>query len=206
MDDDSNNPEGDLLELANNILSIFNSSAKIESEEDLFSDEFYISIISILMPDEELQMEPGKTAEEKVKNLKTLLDYLSNILEVDLSKINAKSIIIKHDKENTRDLLELLSSIIQTLIKANIEQMGDEDIELDDDMQIGSHSLNENKLNLSEKRASEKLRMDKDEEINLENLESLRLGKDKDKSEEKKNTEEKKESEEEGKLTEEEKK
>ena len=81
--------------------------------------------------------------------------------------------------------------------------MGDEGFELDDDIQLGSHSLNDNKLNLSEKKAREKMRIDKDEEINLENLESLRLGKDKDKEKEKKTTEEKKETEEEKKETEE---
>ena len=207
--DNSNDQEVDLVELANNILAIFNSSAKIESEEDLFSDEFYISIFSILLQDEELQLEPGKTAEEKVENLKGLLDYLSNVLEIDLSKIDAKDIIVKHNKESAKELLELLSSIIQTLIKANLEQMGDEDIELEDDTHLGGHSLNDNKLNLSEKKASEKMRIDKDEEINLENLESLRLGKDKDKDKdkEKKKAEEKKETdkEEEKILTEEKK-
>ena len=91
--DSSNNAEVDLVELANNILSIFNSSAKIESEEDLFSDEFYISIFSILLQDEELQLEPGKTDEEKVENLKGLLDYLSNVLEIDLSKLMLKILL-----------------------------------------------------------------------------------------------------------------
>ena len=159
--DNSNNPEGELLEIANNILSIFNSSDKIENEEDLFSDEFYIQIISILLPDEELQIEPGKTAEEKVENLRELLEYLSKMLEVDLSNIDAKAIILKHDRESTRDLLELCFSLIQNIIKANFEQMGDEDIELDDN-QLDTHSLNENKLNLSEKKASEKMRINKD--------------------------------------------
>ena len=41
-------------------------------------------------------------------------------------------------------------------------------------------------MNLSEKKATEKMRRNKDEEINLENLESLRLGKDKDKKKEEK--------------------
>ena len=43
--DDSNNSEGYLLELANSILALLNLSAKIENEEDLFSDEFYLTII-----------------------------------------------------------------------------------------------------------------------------------------------------------------
>ena len=200
--DNSNNPEGELLEIANNILSIFNASNKIENEEDLFSDEFYIQIISILMNDEELQIEPGKTPEEKVENLRELLEVLSKMLEVDLSSIDVKAIILKHDRESTRDLLELCFSLIQNIIKANLEQMGEEDIELDDN-QLDTHSLNENKLNLSETKESEKMRINKDEEINLENLESLRLGKDKDKD---KSKNEKKETEEDKKEKEEEKK
>ena len=177
--DDSNNSEGYLLELANSILALLNLSAKIENEEDLFSDEFYLSIISVLIQEGELDLKPGKTSEEKVKTLKGLLDYLSSMLETELPKIDVKAIIIKHDKEPTKDLLELLFSLIQTIIKANLEQMG-EDIELDDNEEIKTHSFNENKLNLSEKKKNEKMRLDKDEEIDLDNLESLRLGKDKD--------------------------
>ena len=182
--DDSNNSEGYLLELANSILALLNLSAKIENEEDLFSDEFYLTIISVLIQEGELDLKPGKTPEEKVKTLKGLLDYLSSMLETELPKIDVKAIIHKHDREPTKDLLELLFSLIQTIIKANLEQMG-EDIELDDNEEIKSHSFNENKLNLSEKKKSEKMRLDKDEEIDLENLESLRLGKDKDKKKEK---------------------
>ena len=58
-------------------------------------------------------------------------------------------------------------------------------------------------MNLSEKKETEKMRRNKDEEINLENLESLRLGKDKDKEKKKEKTEEKKEEETESKNEEE---
>ena len=34
--------EGDLLNLANNILSLLNYSQKLENEEDLFLDDFYV--------------------------------------------------------------------------------------------------------------------------------------------------------------------
>ena len=176
MLDDSNNSEGYLLELANSILSILNSTEQIENEDDLFSDEFYISIISILIQEGEADIEPGKTKEEKVQNLKALLDYLSKMLEAELPKIDVKAIIMKHDKKNTKELLELLYSIIQTIIKANLA----EDIDLEDE-ELKTNSLNDNKLNLSEKKSKGKMQLDKDEEFDLENLESLRLGKDKNK-------------------------
>ena len=181
--EDSNNSELDLLDLANAILTILSSSDKIENEEELFSDEFYIKVISSLLQDEEFQMESGKTSEEKINNLKGILDILSSNIGAELSEIDVKGIILKHDRESAKGLLELLLAIIQTIIKGHLE-----DIELDDNEEFKNHSLNENKLNLSEKKANDKMRLDKDEEIDLENLESLRLGKDKEK---KKNSEKK---------------
>ncbi len=181
--EDSNNSELDLLDLANAILTILSSSDKIENEEELFSDEFYIKVISSLLQDEEFQMESGKTSEEKINNLKGILDILSSNIGAELSEIDVKGIILKHDRESAKGLLELLLAIIQTIIKGHLE-----DIELDDNEEFKNHSLSENKLNLSEKKANDKMRLDKDEEIDLENLESLRLGKDKEK---KKNSEKK---------------
>ena len=40
--------EGDLLNIANNILSLLNYSQKLENEEDLFLDDFYVSIIVLI--------------------------------------------------------------------------------------------------------------------------------------------------------------
>ena len=68
MDDDSNNQDNEveLIDIANYILDLLDSSDKIENEEDLFSDEFYISVISALMTDELIKLKPGKTPDEKV--------------------------------------------------------------------------------------------------------------------------------------------
>ena len=52
MLDDSNESNLDLVEMANQILSIFNHSGQI-SEEDLYSDEFYILVFTALMSEEE---------------------------------------------------------------------------------------------------------------------------------------------------------
>ena len=172
MDDDSNNQddEVELVDIANYILALLNSSDKIENEEDLFSDEFYISVISVLMADEEIKLKPGKTPDEKVKNLKELLNFFTNMLEIELPDIDSEAIILEHDRKNTKTLLELLFNLIQTILKAQLEQMGDEDLELDDNE--GNHS-NDYKLNLSEKKPQQKMKLDKDEEIDLEKLESL---------------------------------
>ena len=209
MDDDSNNQddEVELVDIANYILALLNSSDKIENEEDLFSDEFYISVISVLMADEEIKLKPGKTPDEKVKNLKELLNFFTNMLEIELPDIDSEAIILEHDRKNTKTLLELLFNLIQTILKAQLEQMGDEDLELDDNE--GNHS-NDYKLNLSEKKPKQKMKLDKDEEIDLEKLESLKLGKDKskdkekdkDEEEEKLKSSEKKQSEEEDKKIE----
>ena len=203
MDDDSNNQddEVELVDIANYILALLNSSDKIENEEDLFSDEFYISVISVLMADEEIKLKPGKTPDEKVKNLKELLNFFTNMLEIELPDIDSEAIILEHDRKNTKTLLELLFNLIQTILKAQLEQMGDEDLELDDNE--GNHS-NDYKLNLSEKKPKQKMKLDKDEEIDLENLESLKLGKDKskdkDKDKDKDKEKEKEKDEEEEKL------
>ena len=61
MDDDSNNQDNEieLIDIANYILTLLDSSDKLENEEDLFSDEFYISVISALMTDELNKLKPG---------------------------------------------------------------------------------------------------------------------------------------------------
>ena len=61
MDDDSNNQDNEieLIDIANYILTLLDSSDKLENEEDLFSDEFYISVISALLTDELNKLKPG---------------------------------------------------------------------------------------------------------------------------------------------------
>ena len=199
--DDSNDMENmDIVDVANFILAALNYPSQI-TEEELYSDEFYLLVFSTLTTEEEeIKLEPGKTPEEKVENLKIILANLTQLFSEEIPEIDAKKIIMKKDKENAYKLVGLFYTMIQLLIQENMkseEEKGD----LDDE-EIKSHSFNDNRMNLSEKKQTEKMRRNKDEEINLENLESLRLGKDKDKKKEKT---EKKEEEKEQK-TEEEKK
>ena len=187
LDDSNESSNIDLVELANTILAALNYSSQI-SEEDLYSDEYYILVFTALTSDEdEINLEPGKTQEEKIENLKLILAALSQLFNDKILEIDVKKIIMKKDKENATKLVEALYIMIQMLAQ-NMkleEEKGDGDLDgLEED--VKSHSFNDNRMNLSEKKETEKMRRNKDEEINLENLESLRLGKDKDKKKRKK--------------------
>ena len=198
--EDSNESDLDIVDMANFILAAFNSPNQV-SEEDLYSDEFYILVFSAFMSEEEeVKIDPGKTQQEKVENLKLILANLAQIFQGEIPDIDPKKIILKKDKENAKKLVEIFYALIQMLIQ---EKMKFEEEKGDTDEEIKSHSFNENRMNLSEKKETEKMRRNKDEEINLENLESLRLGKDKDKEKKKEKTEEKKEEENESKNEEE---
>ena len=196
LDDSNESSNIDLVELANTILAALNYSSQI-SEEDLYSDEYYILVFTALTSDEdEINLEPGKTQEEKIENLKLILAALSQLFNDKILEIDVKKIIMKKDKENATKFVEALYIMIQMLAQ-NMkleEEKGDGDLDgLGED--VKSHSFNDNRMNLSEKKETEKMRRNKDEEINIENLESLQLGKEKDKKKEKK--EEKKEKDEE---------
>ena len=196
LDDSNESSNIDLVELANTILAALNYSSQI-SEEDLYSDEYYILVFTALTSDEdEINLEPGKTQEEKIENLKLILAALSQLFNDKILEIDVKKIIMKKDKENATKFVEALYIMIQMLAQnMKLEEEKGEGILDDLGEEVKSHSFNDNRMNLSEKKETEKLRRNKDEEIYLENLESLRLGKDKDKKEEKK--EEKKEKDEE---------
>ncbi len=105
MSDDSNYsqnmtiPNGALLQIANNILEIFEYPSELENEDELFLDDFYIVIVGNLKSDREFDIEPGKTPEEKVEQLNKIINLLSQIIGMDLSHINVKGIIFYHNKK-----------------------------------------------------------------------------------------------------------
>ena len=144
IDDDQNEesiPDGAILMIANNILGLLEYSDQLTDEEVLFSDEFYISILSNLLTDKKFEIQPGETSEQKIKNLKKLLKLLSEIIEMDLSQISPEGIIKKHDKYSAKSFLELLEELIKTLMNANL---GEEE-ESDKDNEIKSDKKNKNK-------------------------------------------------------------
>ena len=114
--------EGGILKIANNILHLLDYSQQLEDEEILFSDEFYISILSNLLTEQNADLAPGETPEEKVKSLTKLIQILSEIIEIDLSQISAEGIIMKHDKESAKSFLELIEELIKTLINSNTNE------------------------------------------------------------------------------------
>ena len=106
---------------------------------------------------------------------------MSQLFNDKILEIDVKKIIMKKDKENATKFVEALYIMIQMLAQnMKLEEEKGEGILDDLGEEVKSHSFNDNRMNLSEKKETEKMRRNKDEEINLENLESLRLGKDKD--------------------------
>ena len=153
---------GQLLKIANNILHMLDYSSDLDSEDDLFSDEFYISVISAIVSDDVFDIPIGENPKDKIKSLKKLINLLSKMIDADLSHINTEKIIMKKDKKHTKYLLELLEQIIQTLINEGQE----------DDSESTKKSQNNNsepnkKVDLSEESSSKK--------HNIENLESMNI-------------------------------
>ena len=118
--------EGDLLNLANNILSLLNYSQKLENEEDLFLDDFYVSIIGNLLSEVQPEITPGKDIQEKAQIMDQLVKSLSQAIEVDLPHINGAAIILNHDKVSAKNLLDVISELIKTIIDNNLEEVEEE--------------------------------------------------------------------------------
>ena len=166
--------EGEVLQVANNILGLLEYSQQLEDEEVLFSDEFYISILSNLLTEQNYEINPGETPEQKVKSLKQLIKLLSEIIEVDLSQISAKGIIMEHDKFSAKSLLELIEELIKTLMNANLEE-GEENNEKKEkkkDKKEESIELKQEKNNSEDnfRKIRERMRLDDDDD-NEENNE-----------------------------------
>jgi len=163
--------EDDLLSIPNTIYQILGQEKELKSEDELYSDEVYLDIISILLPNIDGEITPGKTPEEKIETLSLLLSLLDKLLEADLD-IDPKKIVLEHDRENAKNFLEILLRVTTSLLNSGAELEEEED------------EFEENKMNISDPRMK----------YNDESLESLRLGKDKKKDKsEKKNTKKKEE-------------
>ena len=155
IDDEQNEesiPDGAVLMTANNILNLLEYSEQLTNEEDLFSDEFYISILSNLLTDKKFDIQPGETPEEKVKSLKKLIKLLSEIIEMDLSQIRAEGIIMEHDKASAKSFLELLEELIKTLMNANL---GEEESENNNDNEENKMEENKEESNKEDKSKNE---------------------------------------------------
>jgi hypothetical protein len=165
--------EDDLINIANTIYTLLRQEKEIKSEEELFSDKIYLEIISILLPNIQGEITPGKTPEEKIETIELLLSLLDKLLEANLD-IDPKKIILEHDKESAKNFLEILLEVTTSLLNSGAEFEEDED------------DIEEKKMNISDPRIKYN---------NEESVESLRLGKDKkkEKSEKKSSNKKKKE-------------
>ena len=154
--EDSDESELDLVDMANLILATLNPPKQI-TEEELYSDEFYILIFSILFSEEEeeIKIDPGKTQKEKIENLKLILSNLAQIIQGELPDIDPKKIIMKKDKENAKKLVEIFFAMIQMIIQEKIK----EEEEIDENKKSFI-----NRDNLSEKKETEKNLRNKDNE------------------------------------------
>ena len=132
QEEESEIKDGDLLNIANNILSLLNYSQKLDNEEDLFLDDFYVSIIGNLLSDNQPEISPGETLQEKAEIMNQLVLSLSQAIEVDLSHINGAGIILNHDKVSAKNLLDVISELIKTIIDNNLEEVQEEKNEEND--------------------------------------------------------------------------
>ena len=162
--------EDDLLSIPNTIYQILGQEKEIKSEDELYSDEVYLDIISLLLPNIDGEITPGKTPEEKIETISLLLSLLGKLLEADLD-IDPKKIVLEHDKENAKNFLEILLRVTTSLLNSGAELEEEED------------EFEENKMNISDPRMK----------YNDESVESLRLGRDKKKEKSEKKSNKKKE-------------
>ena len=163
--------EDDLLSIPNTIYQILGQEKEIKSEDELYSDEVYLDIISILLPNIDGEITPGKTPEEKIETIGLLLSLLGKLLEADLD-IDPKKIVLEHDKENAKNFLEILLKVTTSLLNSGAELEEEED------------EFEENKMNISDPR----MKFNNDESV-----ESLRLGREKKKEKSDKKSNKKKE-------------
>ena len=144
--DESEIKDGDLLNIANNILFLLNHSQRLENEEDLFLDDFYVSIIGNLLSENQPELTPGNTLQEKAEIMDKLVQSLSKAIEVDLPQINGSGIILNHDKESAKNLLDVILELIKTIIDNNLEEVEEDKNENISDKK----KINNNKNNLNE--------------------------------------------------------
>jgi len=125
-----------------------------------FSDEFYITIVSNIVPDNTCNIGVGESEEEKAENLEALIQFLSSIVEMDLSHINGRAIVEQRDDESAKHLLELIFELIVILKQEQEEQGEDGEAVIDEHL---DENLENQRLELEESKNS------------MENLSELKI-------------------------------
>lgn len=122
------------------------------------------------MPENNIDSVPGETDEEKVKKLDQLINYLSSIVELDLSHISSYGIIFEQDELSAKTLLELifqLISILKSEEDTNSQLINDEDLRVDSELlEDYNNRNNNNNKELSNNKPDSN---DNDNDIEIEN-------------------------------------
>lgn len=79
------------------------------------SDEFYVTVIGNIVPEKTMDITPGETVDEKADSLEQLVNFLSGIVEMDLTHIDGRRIIYERDSVSAKHLLELILELILVL-------------------------------------------------------------------------------------------
>ena len=136
------NTQYGVITLANHILDALGQQMTLEDDELLYTDEFYLQVVNSIVPPNSIDENPGTTEEEKVQKLSQLIEYLSNIVEIDLSNVSAYGIIMERDENSAKTLLELILQLIMVL--KNEEDTNSQLIN-DDDLRVDSEFFDEHK-------------------------------------------------------------
>lgn len=143
----------DNLALANQILEALGQEFSLNNEDYLYDDEFYLTIIGNIIPENSIDMESGETQKEKAKKIDSLLEYLSHIIELDLSHLSGKGIVIKKDENCVNGFLQLIAQLITVLKNENI----DDDNNIDNSNLINASEPNSQQLNDNDLRIDSEL-------------------------------------------------
>lgn len=126
-----------VLTLANNILEALGQTNYLENDDILYSDEFYLTIVNRIVPDNTFDATLGETQEEQSEKLAELIDFLASIADVDLSHIDSRKIIYERDESSALTLLELILQLINILKNEdnnNSQLINDEDLRVDSEL------------------------------------------------------------------------
>lgn len=129
-----------VLTLANNILEALGQTNYLENDDILYSDEFYLTIVNRIVPDNTFDATLGENQEEQSEKLAELINFLASIADVDLSHIDSRKIIYERDESSALTLLELILQLINILKN---EDNNNSQLINDDDLRVDSEILDE---------------------------------------------------------------
>lgn len=98
------------------------NSSKVKStcsSKALSRDEFYLRVIEEIVQKENFEFTEAETEQEMIDNINKLTAFLSTIIEIKIENISGEGIIIDQNREEVRNLLELIIEIIEVINKSD---------------------------------------------------------------------------------------